>query len=231
MFWFASGIVMMYWSFPGVSTKDRLDRAPAPDPGQIKLTPEEAYAALNRDQPPGQVRLTSFDGRPVYRFGGVGGGGRGGGRNRGGRGGGPSHSLRGRRYHTELKTEINDAMIDRVAVAWAKEPLTAAKKESVEEVDQWTVAGQLRNLRPLYKYSFTDGQQVYISGRDADVVQYTTSQSRFWAYLGAIPHWFYFTPLRKHQPEWFSFVVWSSGIGTISSDSRACDRTVDVFAF
>jgi hypothetical protein len=35
--------------------------------------------------------------------------------------------------------------------------------------------------------------------------------------LGAIPHWLYFTPLRKHQPAWFSFVVWSSGVGTAAA--------------
>ena len=77
--------------------------------------------------------------------------------------------------------------------------------------------GNLRTLRPLYKYSFNDGQQIYIAGRNADIVQYTTSESRFWAYLGAIPHWLYFTPLRKHQPEWFQFVVWSSAIGTAAA--------------
>ena len=53
--------------------------------------------------------------------------------------------------------------------------------------------------RPLYKYSWPDGQQVYVNGDTAEVVQYTTTSSRFWAYLGAIPHWLYFTPLRKHQ--------------------------------
>jgi len=77
--------------------------------------------------------------------------------------------------------------------------------------------GNLRTIRPLYKYSFSDGQQVYVSGRNAEVIQYTTTSSRFWAYLGAIPHWLYFTPLRKHQAEWFSFVVWSSGIGSIAA--------------
>jgi hypothetical protein len=209
--WFSSGIVMMYWTFPGVGAQDRLERAPTLDPAQIKFSPEEAYAVLHRDQPPGQVHISSFDGRPVYRFGG-GGGGRGGG-GRGGRGG---QTVVYADDGTEQK-QINDALVDRVAAAWAKQPLTTARKESVEEVDQWTVAGQLRALRPLYKYSFADGQQVYVSGRDAEVVQYTTTQSRFWAYLGAIPHWLYFTPMRKHQPEWFQFVVWSSCLATISA--------------
>jgi hypothetical protein len=212
--WFVSGIVMMYWSFPGVEVRDRLERAPVLDPAQIKLSPEEAWTTLQRDQAPTQVRLTTFDGRPIYRFSGGGGrGGRSGGR--GGRGGGGTAAV----YADDgsEQTAVDDAMIDRAAVAWTKQPLSTAKKESVEEVDQWTVASQLRNVRPLFKYSFADGQQVYISGRDGEVGQYTTSKSRFWAYLGAIPHWLYFTPLRKHSPEWFKTVVWASGIGTISA--------------
>ena len=47
-------------------------------------------------------------------------------------------------------------------------------------------------------------------------MQYTTTASRFWAYLGAIPHWFYFTPLRVQQRTWFSLVVWSSLVGTVT---------------
>ena len=209
LLWFASGIVMMYWSFPEVSARDRRERAPVLNPSQIKLSPEEAYAKLGLDQPPGSVQLTSFDGRPVYRFGGPGGG-------RGGRrGGGGTATV----YADDgaIQTEVDDALIDRVASAWAGKPLSEAQKVSVEEVDQWTVGSQLRTLRPLYKYTFHDGQQIYIGGRDAEVKQYTTTESRFWAYLGAIPHWLYFTPLRKHQPEWSQFVIWSAGIGTAAA--------------
>jgi uncharacterized membrane protein len=144
----------------------------------------------------------------VYRFSAGGGG-------RNNRGGGAAFMI----YADDgsVQTEVNDAMIDRAASAWSGKPVSEARKESVEEVDQWTVAGNLRSTRPLYKYSYPDGQEIYVSGITADVVQYTTSESRFWAYLGAIPHWLYFTPLRKHQPEWFQFVVWSSGIGTVAA--------------
>jgi hypothetical protein len=103
-----------------------------------------------------------------------------------------------------------------MAAAWAGRPLEEASKETVVEVDQWTVGG-LRSQLPLEKYSWPDGQQVYVNGDTGTVVQYTTTSSRFWAYLGAIPHWLYFTPLRKHQPQWFSFVVWSSLIGTVAA--------------
>ena len=35
------------------------------------------------------------------------------------------------------------------------------------------------------------------------------------AYFGAIPHWMYFTALRKHGPQWSAFVIWlRSSLGT-----------------
>src|SRR5690606_32190602 len=139
----------------------------------------------------------------------------GGGRGGGGRGGGGGVMVFA--DDGTLPPPVDDAAIDRAATLWTGRPLTDARKESVEDVDQWTIGGALRNLRPMFKYSFSDGQQVYVNGNTAEVVQYTTTASRFWAWLGAIPHWMYFTPLRKHQEEWFSFVVWSSLIGTIAA--------------
>lgn len=205
LLWFVSGIVMMYWTFPGITERDRLQRAPTLESSLVRISPEDAYASLGREQPPAQVTLTSFDGRPVYRFSSAGGRGGGGGR------GGAAATV----YADDGSQPgyIDDATSDRAAAAWAGRPLSEATKISVEDVDQWTVAGGLRTLRPMYKYSWPDGQQVYVNGTTAEVVQYTTTASRLWAYLGAIPHWMYFTPLRQHQPQWLSFVVWSSFIG------------------
>jgi hypothetical protein len=211
LLWFVSGIVMMYWGFPGVDARDRLQRAPTLAPERVAVSAERAFASLDRDTPPAQVRLTSFDGRPVYRFAAGGGRGRGGG---GGRGGGAARVFADDGMPVE---EVDDAMVDRAASRWAGRPAAEAGKTLVEEVDQWTVGGAGRGQQPLYKYSWPDGQQAYVSGASAEVVQYTTTSSRFWAYMGAIPHWMYFTPLRKNGREWFSFVVWSSLIGTIAA--------------
>ena len=152
------------------------------------------------------MRLGSFDGRPAYRF--SGGAGRGG----AARGAGAMVFA----DDGEVLQVVDAGVMDRAAAAWAGRPAGEAAKRVVEDVDQWTV-GSLRTVRPLFKYSWPDGQQVYVNGNTGEVVQYTTTASRFWAYLGAIPHWLYFTPLRKHPPQWFSFVVWSSLIGTITS--------------
>src|SRR5262245_24711723 len=68
MLWFASGIVMMYWTYPSVEVPDRLLHAPRLRSSTVRLTAAEAYAKLGREEAPSQVVLTSFDGRPIYRF-------------------------------------------------------------------------------------------------------------------------------------------------------------------
>src|SRR5262249_41638309 len=102
LLWFPSGIGMMYWDFPSVRPADRLERAPALDPATIKLSPEEAATVLGDSQPPGQTRLSTFDGRPVYRFG-------------GGRGGGASlvYADTG-----EEQVDVSTAMMERIVAGW-----------------------------------------------------------------------------------------------------------------
>ena len=204
LLWFPSGIGMMYWTFPGVSAGDRLDHSPKLDPAKIMLSPEEAAERVGMQANPTGVRLNSFDGRPVYRFSGSGG--------RGGGGGRIVYADTG-----DEQTAVSNHVLDRIASSWAGRPLEEGKKESVEEPDQWTVAGQLRNLRPLYKYAWPDGQQVYLNGTTGEVVQYTTFWSRIAAHVSAIPHWVYYTPLRKNQPAWINFMIYSSLIGTLSA--------------
>src|SRR6478735_12011188 len=68
LLWFPSGIVMMYWQFPEVSPRDRLEHSPSLDAAAIALTPGEAFAKLNADPPPTEVSLHTLDGRPVYEF-------------------------------------------------------------------------------------------------------------------------------------------------------------------
>jgi hypothetical protein len=66
--WFPSGIAMMYWPYPSVESEHYVERLTTLDPTTVKLTPSVAYATLNRAVRPSQVRLTSFNGRPMYQF-------------------------------------------------------------------------------------------------------------------------------------------------------------------
>jgi hypothetical protein len=198
LLWFPSGIVLMYWPFPSVDESHRLARAPALDPKMIALTPQEAADRIGVNPSPSQVRLNMFDGRPVYRFA-------------------AGRSERVVFADTgEERVKVSEFTRRRAAEAWTGLSASDATIESVGEVDQWTVGAPLRTMRPLWKFEWPNGEHVYVN-ESATVVQHTTRGSRLGAYLGAIPHWVYFTPLRKNQPVWIKFMIWSSGIGTISA--------------
>jgi hypothetical protein len=197
--WFVSGIFMMYWDYPSVSAADRLERAPILDASQVKLGAAEAYATLDSEQAPGSIRLASFDGRPAYFF-------------RMGRSQAIVYADTGdpQDYFT---AELNL----RTAAAWTGLPASAARVEEVLEPDQWTLEGELRGLLPLLKFSWPDGDQIYVSESTGEVVQFTTRSSRFFAHLGPIPHWLYYTPLRRNGPLWSKVVIWLSGIATVAA--------------
>jgi len=199
--WFVTGIFMMYWDYPEVTEADRLARAEPLDPARIHLAPEQAYAALDAGVPARSVQLIMFDGRPVYRF----------------RFGGGDRRL----VHADDGSEVNEFAPDlllRTAAAWARRPAREAHLEgTLTTEDQWTVSGQFRPLRPLWKYQWPDGQEVYVSEVTGAVEQYTTRGSRLGAYLGAIPHWLYFTPLRRNGRLWSRVVISASALATAAA--------------
>jgi hypothetical protein len=199
LLWFPSGIGMMYWGMPAITNSDRLERAPELDVSRILLSPTEAAAASWFEPTPNQVRLTSFDGRPVYRFGS---------NARDGSGGDIVYADTG-----ELQDLASREFRDRAAAAWTRQPASAASVESVTEPDQWTVGNGLRSVRPLWKYSWPSGDQVYVD-EIGEVLLHTTTGSRLAAYVSAVPHWLYFTPLRKNQPFWIRFTTYAAMVGT-----------------
>jgi hypothetical protein len=197
--WFVSGIFMMYWDYPDVSPADRLARAKPLDASQVKLSAEAAYATLKSSDAPRSIRLVTFDGRPAYDF-------------RIGRSQAMVFADTGEQQDV-FSPELNL----RTAAAWTGHPASAASVQEVTEPDQWTLEGGLRDLRPLWKYSWPDGDQVYVSENSGEVVQFTTRSSRLFAYLGPIPHWLYYTPLRRNGQLWSRVVIWASGIATVAA--------------
>lgn len=198
--WFVSGIVLMYCEYPVVRARDRLARAAPLKGSRVRLSPEQAYARLDAVEPPSEVHLAMFDGRPAYRF------------------------LFGRDSllvyadNGQLQDEFPAELTLRIAAAFARQPAARARFEGAFlREDQWTVSGEFRPLRPLMKYSWPDGAQVYVSAVTGEVVQASTRASRLGAWFGAIPHWLYFTPLRKRDAMWSRIVIWASGIGTVTS--------------
>jgi hypothetical protein len=196
LLWFPSGIVMMYWEYPSVTPADRIEHA-APVRSDAITVPLSEALTISEASQPRQIHLATFDGRPVYRI-------------RSGRDETIVYADTG-----EVQEQVTRPIADRIAAAWISSSASSPQPETLNDVDQWTL--QQRAALPLWKYSGDDGQEVYISQASGEVAQHTTRSSRFWAYIGAIPHWLYFTPLRKNGPQWSSVVIWSSAIATGAS--------------
>jgi hypothetical protein len=193
--WFASGIVMMYaGGMPRLAPEVRLDRIAEVDMSRVQLSLAEAAEKAGFDASAGwggpPVVLLSVMDRPAYRFG-------------------------------DEATVFADTgeVLDRVTPDQAKLIATRfmdlpADKirhvRTVTEPDQWTL-NERRNM-PQYKFAADDGlgTELYVAASNGEVTMLTTSRARTLAYLGVIPHWLYFTPLRLQQPLWYDIMVWTA---------------------
>jgi hypothetical protein len=81
------------------------------------------------------------------------------------------------------------------------------------EIDQWTVG--LAAATPLFRFAIDDPERtdLYVSGKTGEVVLWTTATQRFWNWLGAIPHWLYFSSLRSHAVLWSQILIWAAMLG------------------
>ncbi len=198
--WFASGIVMMYaGGMPRLEPEVRLQHLPDLDTSRVRLTVTEAAEKAGFDASAGwgggPVTLLMLMDRPAYRFG---------------------------RDATvfadtgEVLEEITPAQARTVAARFMNMPEDRiVPVRTLTAPDQWTI-GQGRAM-PQYKFAAADGAgtELYVQARAGEVTLRTTAQSRFLAWIGVIPHWLYFAPLRVNQPLWYDIVVWTSTLATV----------------
>jgi hypothetical protein len=195
--WFASGIVMMYVPYPGLTPKDRLiplgpiawetccslEAQNIPDDALVRSAQIQTIAG----EP--ELYLTRAD-RPL------------------------SISSLGPSGPT---LELDDARARAVALDAAPRiigrTLQPVSMELIER-DQWTV-GDGGEGSPFYHFIFDDpaGTHIYISSESGEVSLWTTASQRFWNWFGAVPHWLYFTELRKDAQLWGQIVIWTSLVG------------------
>jgi hypothetical protein len=197
--WFASGIVMVYKRMPEYSAEERLARLPALDAAGFRITPAQALEAAGFGEPPRRVLLTSFQGRPVYRF--------------------------FVDYGSSTVFADDGSFVDIVdrdgalkiaASAFPESRATATYRGGNEEPDQWTINNRFENSGVLHHIALGDdaGTELYIAEATGEITQKTDRSSRFWGYLGPVMHWFYFTPLRANRaPLWNDLIVYGSLVG------------------
>jgi hypothetical protein len=198
LMWFASGIVMLYVPYPGLSGKDRMALL---EPIAWRTCCRSPAAPIAGDQPIERAEVESVAGTLVLRL-----------------------TLPGRSEslisldaaEPEVPLDLLHSRATAAAVA-GRLGLAASEPSTQETIvrDQWTVSGEYNADRPLIRFGFRDPAhtQIYVSATNGRVVLHTTARQRFWNWLGAVPHWLYPTVLRSHPRVWSQVVIWTSLIG------------------
>ena len=198
--WFLSGIVMMYTGdMPALSDAGRL-RGLGPIPlAAVTLSPAEAVTRAGVGTPVMQATLQTLLGRPAYRFASA---------------FGPSTTVFADSGEIFAAASLEQGRSE--VARFTDQPLAAVSfSTTVSQADQWTIT--LARELPLERFDVADGRgtRAYFSRVSGEVELITDRGSRALAWLGAIPHWFYFTPLRTNQPAWYWTVVWVSVAGSV----------------
>ena len=193
--WFVSGIVMMYaGGMPRLTPELRLERLPALDVSAVRLTPAEAAERAALPRAPGRATLLTLMDRPAYRLGGA-------------------------TIFADTGEPLDDIGLEGArAVAGRFTGLPEDRLQylrTLRRADQWTLTAGRQG--PLHKFGVDDGAgtELYVSPQGAEVTVLTTRRSRALAWIGTIPHWFYFSALRSNQPLWYRVVVWTSTLGCV----------------
>ncbi len=198
MVWGVSGIAMMYaHDMPGLSPEARLERLPALDMNRVRITPSQAVDGTGLGLINPSVTLLTVMDRPAYRF-------------------------TGRETVTvfadtgERLIQVGGAGAIRIAGSFMDLPRERMRYAGVLDApDQWTI--DWRGRMPLHKIRVDDdaGTELYVSAEIAEVVVSTTRRTRALAWISAIPHWFYFAPLRPNGPTWKTVVLSTAGLCAI----------------
>lgn len=187
----------MYCDYPSLSEESRLEHLAPLEKDAVRISPQAAATRAGISEPT-EVRLSSILSRPVYRFR-------------------SAHQIAVVYADSgEVFSGFQQPQARQVGAAWVHQRPEDAKLEvrQVQEDDQWTVQQHYQMYRPLWKFTWPGADVAYVSDVSGEVVQHTTRRSRLGAYFGAIPHWIYFTQLRRKAAAWNRLVIVISGTGT-----------------
>lgn len=193
--WFLSGLVMIYHTFPKVTMADRWSRMDHLNADSLPVW-EEIRKRLPDDEQIRHVTLSQNLGQTVFY-------------------------IQTDKAHYELPADgserhtVSPNLLEQEVRKWNQSP--TERIDTLYTLEQWIPFGAWKEHFPIYKYYFADSarHQLYISSKTAEVLQYTNRSERIWAWIGAIPHWVYFTSLRQDVDRWSAIVITLSGIGCI----------------
>jgi hypothetical protein len=195
--WFLSGVVMMYARMPELTEADRLLHLPS-----LKISSASAFPdSVLSVSAPERITLGMLNGRPAYRI----------------------LPRKGRWFSIYADNGSRVGELDsRAAIQSAaafrgqqSNQLTAVRE--IADVDQWTVYPTSRVFLPFYLISGNDAAHTtyYVSAATGSVYLTTTLRGKFFAWCGAIPHWWYITALRSNNSMWHWVLIAASGWGVL----------------
>ena len=196
--WFVSGIAMIFArGMPELTRDMRMERLTELNMGAVKLTPAEALSKAELGRTPARAVLLMIMDRPAYRFTSDG-------------------TVTVFADTGEVLEGVGRPEALKIASAYMELPESKLHYAGeLNEPDQWTL--EQRGDLPMHKISVDDESrtELYISEGTAEVELMTTRGNRALAWVAAIPHWMYFTPLRVKDQTWRQVVLWTSGVGTV----------------
>ena len=196
MAWFVSGIVLMYAGMPTLSVEERLERLPPIDLSAARVTPAEA--ARRHGLSPDRLWIAMLGDRPVYRF-----------------------------VERGLTMTVFADEGERLERLTADEAMAAAPRGTpstrhpcamrLDCVRPTRGRFRAKQFLPLHKVALGDAgdTHLYLSDRTGEPVMKTSRWTRGLAYVGAVVHWLYFTPFRRHGAIWVQSVSWLSIVGCV----------------
>lgn len=195
--WFVSGVVLMYERMPSLSAEERLARLAPLDLSRASVEPTDAARPLGFS--PTTLRVSMLGERPVYRF-------------NAGASWAAVYADSG-----EALAELTPDQSVAIARTYAPSQTPVRYDTRLLDSDQWTLSSAIRPLMPLDRIAIDDaaGTTIYVSARTGEAVLTSTRRQRVWGYLGAVLHWIYFTPFRRHLDLWANTIVYGSLAGVV----------------
>lgn len=188
--WFISGIVLIFAGFPHASREDRflfLKPFTLNDFEQILPLPDSIK---------GSVELEKLNDQPVYRV---------------------STGKKAQQLFDAVTLRPIEQFSEDFCKGEAERFLESSILKSVktDQLDQWMPWSYYQPLLPIYKFYMDDSRHtvLYLSSKTGTIVQQTNRKTRWFARIGAIPHWIYFRSLRMKVQLWNQVVIWISVIG------------------
>ncbi len=193
--WTLSGVVLMYYGHPQITTGERLLRLAPIDFSTATVTP--AQAAAKAGIKPTRVRLSMYAGRPVYRL---------------------TRNSIGNWSTVYADTgEVLPRMGREQALKWMKQfapeyASTMTYDAYLESPDEFTRIPTLAGFLPLHRIAMNDpaGHEYYISEKSNDIVQQTDRRGRILAISGYVLHNLFFFRQRTWWTPLLDFIAWTA---------------------